>query len=279
MPELPEVETVCRGLEPVLNGQTILSVDLHREGLRNPFPKNMKKRLAGTKILRVGRRAKYILVHLGSGDVLILHLGMSGRILVEPDAYAPKKHDHMVLNVTPGRKIVFNDPRRFGIADIIAASEIDTYPAFRATGPEPLSNHFSGPALEEALSGRKTPIKVALLDQRIVAGIGNIYACEALFHAGVSPTLEAGKVKGRKAAVLVKAIRAVLQKAIDSGGSSLRDYRKATGELGGFQHHFAVYDREGMACPGCHCDVSRTKGISRITQGGRSTFYCPRKQK
>lgn len=279
MPELPEVETVCRGLDPVLKGQTILSVDLHREDLRHPFPKNMKTRLKGAEILRVDRRAKYILVHLDNDDVLVLHLGMSGRILVEPADYTPKKHDHMVMTVTSGRKIVFNDPRRFGVADVIAASEINTHALFRAIGPEPLSNQFSGPVLEAALKGRKTAIKAALLDQRIVAGIGNIYACEALFYAGIDPAREAGRVKGDKAVALVKAIRTVLQKAIDSGGSSLRDYRKVGGELGGFQHQFGVYDREGQACPDCHCDVSRTKGIRRMIQGGRSTFYCPRKQK
>lgn len=278
MPELPEVETVCRGLEPVLKGQVIARADLHRGDLRKPFPKNLKTVLKGAKVGAISRRAKYILLHLDSGFIVILHLGMSGRLLIEGKDYTPKKHDHLVLHTKKGAQIVFNDARRFGVVDLARADALEQHPSFAHLGPEPLSNHFSGPALAEKLAGKKAAIKVAIMDQRVVVGVGNIYASEALFLAGISPKTPAGRVRGDKAEALAAAIKTVLKKAITAGGSTLRDHRQANGELGYFQHHFAVYDREGQACPGCTCDIVKTGGIRRIVQGGRSSFYCPRKQ-
>lgn len=278
MPELPEVETVCRGLEPVLKGQVVARVDLHRGDLRKPFPKNLKTVLEGAKVNAITRRAKYILLHLDSGFVVILHLGMSGRLLIEGKGYIPQKHDHLVLHTKKGAQIVFNDARRFGVVDLSRADALDSHPSFAHLGPEPLSNHFSGPALAERLAGKKAAIKIAIMDQRVVVGVGNIYASESLFLAGINPRTPAGWVKGDKAEALAAAIKTVLKKAIAAGGSTLRDHRQANGELGYFQHHFAVYDREGQACPGCSCDIVKTGGIRRIVQGGRSSFYCPRKQ-
>lgn len=279
MPELPEVETVCRGLEPALVGQVITGIDTHRSGLRVPFPKNLSKNVAGSKVLRITRRAKYILVHLDNGKILVMHLGMSGRMMIESEGYKTAKHDHMVIHLKRGNMIVFNDPRRFGVVDLIAEEALESHKLFAHLGPEPLSNEFSGPVLAAKLEGRKTAIKVAIMDQQVVVGVGNIYASEALFLSGISPEKLAGQVRGQKADELVQAIRKVLQKAIKAGGSTLKDHRQANGELGYFQHHFTVYDREGQACPGCTCDIAKTGGIQKITQGGRSSFYCPRKQK
>ena len=279
MPELPEVETVCRGLDPVMVGQVITRIDTHRTGLRVPFPKNLSKSVAGSGVLRITRRAKYILVHLDNGLVLVMHLGMSGRMVVEAAGYKPAKHDHMIIHLKDGRMVAFNDARRFGVVDLVAEEDLETHKLFTHLGPEPLSNEFPGPELAAKLKGKKTSIKVAIMDQRVVVGVGNIYASEALFLAGISPKRSAGQVQGERADAFVQAIRKVLQKAIKAGGSSLRDYRQADGELGYFQHQFTVYDREGQACPGCTCDIAKTKGILRITQGGRSSFYCPRKQK
>ncbi len=279
MPELPEVETVCRGLDPVMTGQVITGIDTHRTGLRVPFPKALSKSVAGARVLRITRRAKYILAHLDNGFVLVMHLGMSGRMMVEEAGYKPVKHDHMVIHLKDKRMVVFNDARRFGVVDLVEEEALESHTLFRHLGPEPLANAFSGPALAAKLKGKKTSIKVAIMDQRVVVGVGNIYASEALFLAGISPKRLAGQVQGERAEAFVQAIRKVLQKAIKAGGSSLRDYRQADGELGYFQHQFTVYDREGQACPGCTCDIAKTKGILRITQGGRSSFYCPRKQK
>ncbi|MGZ9107242.1 MAG: bifunctional DNA-formamidopyrimidine glycosylase/DNA-(apurinic or apyrimidinic site) lyase [Micavibrio sp.] len=279
MPELPEVETVCRGLDPVLRGQGIRQVELRREGLRKPFPPHLKKTLENSVISHVARRAKYILVHLKNGKVLIIHLGMSGRVLVEGKDYQPKTHDHLILHLKNDRVIVLNDPRRFGIVLLLDGDKMNDDPAFQNLGPEPLSNQFSGPALSARLKGKKVAIKTALMDQRVVVGVGNIYAAEALFLAGISPKRSAHLVTGERAEKLAAAIRSVLEKAIAAGGSTLRDHRRVDGELGYFQHHFAVYGRAGKACPGCTCDIMKTKGIRRIVQGGRSTFYCPVKQK
>jgi len=279
MPELPEVETVCRGLDPVMRGRTIVAVDVRRAGLRDPFPKGLAKTLMGAKIAHVMRRAKYILMPMDIDQTLVLHLGMSGRILVQEEGYRPVKHDHLILHLDNGRAIVFNDPRRSGTVFLAKTDSLETHKAFRAMGPEPLSNEFSGPVLASALKGRKTEIKTAIMDQRIVVGVGNIYASEALFMAGISPKRVSGTVQGEKAEALVQAIRQILRRAIKAGGSSLRDYRKADGKLGLFQHGFTVYGHTGKACPGCTCDVGKTGGIKRIVQGGRSTFYCPRKQK
>lgn len=279
MPELPEVETVCRGLEPVMTGQIITVIDTHRAGLRTPFPKNLSKKVAGSKVLRIARRAKYIQVYLSNNLVLVMHLGMSGRMMVEQAGYKPLKHDHMVIHLKDGQVIAFNDPRRFGVVELIRDDEMEAHKLFSHLGPEPLSNEFSGPVLAARLKGRKTPIKIAIMNQEVVVGVGNIYASEALFLSGISPGKLAGQVQGEKAEALVQAIRKVLQKAIKAGGSTLRDHRQANGELGYFQHQFTVYDREGEPCPGCTCDIAKTGGIQKITQGGRSSFYCPRKQK
>lgn len=279
MPELPEVETVCRGLDPVLRAQEIVRVELRREGLRKPFPPHLKKTLEKATIAHVARRAKYILIHLRGGQILVIHLGMSGRVLIESKGYAPKTHDHLILHLKNGRIIVLNDPRRFGIVLLLDADKMNEHPAFRQLGPEPLSNEFSGPALAARLKGKKIAIKTALMDQRVVVGVGNIYASEALFLAGISPKRPARLVAGDRAERLVGAICTVLKKAIAAGGSTLRDHRRVDGELGYFQHHFSVYGRAGKACPDCTCDIMKTKGIRRIVQGGRATFYCPVKQK
>ena len=270
MPELPEVETVCRGLAPVLAGHVIVRVDLHRKDLRKPFPKALKKIVEGAKVTHITRRAKYILMHLDNGYVLVIHLGMSGRIVFHPRDYKPQTHDHFILHMKNGQQIVLNDPRRFGVVDLVAEGDLESHALFSHLGPEPLSNGFSGPVLAAALKGRKTAIKQAIMDQRIVVGVGNIYACEALFMAGISPLKQAGLVKPDQAEALAAAVKKVLQKAIKAGGSTLRDHRQANGELGYFQHSFSVYDREGRVCSRCGGD----RLIKRIVQGGRSTFYC-----
>ena len=278
MPELPEVETVCRGLSPVMTGVVIDRAIVRRKDLRKPFPKDLAANLAGARVTAIRRRAKYILIHLATGNVLVIHLGMSGRIGVYPRAYKPQNHDHFIIVLRDGQRIVLNDPRRFGIVDLVAGDDLGTHPLFSHLGPEPLGNQFSAPALAAALSGKKTAIKTAIMDQRIVVGVGNIYASESLFLAGIDPETPAGRIRGDRIDRLVRAIRTVLDKAIKAGGSTLRDHRRVDGELGYFQHHFGVYDREGMACPGCTCDISKTKGIRKIVQGGRATFYCPRQQ-
>jgi formamidopyrimidine-DNA glycosylase len=280
MPELPEVETVVRGLRPVLEGRRLAKVEQHCAALRFPLPKDFAARLAGRRVERVGRRAKYILVHLDDGEVLLCHLGMSGRMLVERDpARARERHDHIVFRTDAGVEIRFNDARRFGMMDLLPEGSLGEHKALRGLGPEPLGNDFNGPGLARALRGKRTPIKAALLDQRVVAGLGNIYVCEALFVAGLSPRRRAYTVQGARAEALARAIRSVLQRAIAAGGSSLRDFVQANGELGYFQHDWAVYGREGEACPGCVCDVARTGGIARLVQSGRSTFFCARRQR
>lgn len=288
MPELPEVETVRRGLAPVMEGQRIARADIRRPDLRWPFPERMADRLTGQKVLQLRRRSKYILADLDSGETLILHLGMSGRMLISrpegPRAEtcdffhahpAPEKHDHVVFDMEDGTRITFNDARRFGAMDLVATEACEAHRMLAGLGPEPLGNAFSEGYLAERLKGRTTPIKAALLDQRIVAGLGNIYVCETLFRAGLSPTRHAGRISGARSAALVPIIREVLNEAIEAGGSSLRDYRQAGGELGYFQHAFRVYGREGAPCvtPGC------AGLVRRIVQSGRSSFYCPRCQR
>lgn len=283
MPELPEVETVRRGLAPVMEGARIVRAEVNRPDLRWPFPPRMAERLSGQTVRALRRRSKYILADLGSDETLLIHLGMSGRILVSGDPLghfvhdhpAPEKHDHVVFHLDNGARITFNDPRRFGAMDLFPASEADRHPLLQKLGPEPLGNAFHDAYLAAAFRGRKTPVKAALLDQRIVAGLGNIYVCEALYRAGISPRRRAGAVARPRVAALAAAIRAVLTDAIAAGGSSLRDYRQADGELGYFQHCFDVYGREGAACrtPGC------AGRIRRIVQSGRSTFYCARCQR
>jgi formamidopyrimidine-DNA glycosylase len=279
MPELPEVETVCRGLAPAVVGRRIASVELRRADLRTALPRDLARRMAGRRVSGVRRRAKYILLELDSPDVVILHLGMTGRLSIAPHGRAaPAPHDHVIIALEDGARIAFNDARRFGLMTIARREALARHKLFAALGPEPLAAEFDGAALERRLAGKRTPMKAALLDQRVVAGLGNIYACEALFAAGISPKRLARTVRGEKAAALARAIKSVLEKAIAAGGSSLRDYVQPSGELGYFQHHWAVYDREGKACPGCECDVARGGGVRRIVQSGRSTFYCPRRQ-
>ncbi len=283
MPELPEVETVRRGLTPVMEGAVIARADVNREGLRWPFPQDMAARLSGQKVLGLRRRSKYILVDLGSGETLLIHLGMSGRMLISGDPLgqfvhdhpAPEKHDHVVLYMENGARITFNDPRRFGAMDLFATAGADDHALLAKLGPEPLGNHFDEGYLASALAGRNTPIKSALLDQRLVAGLGNIYVCETLFRAGMSPRRKAGHISARRAAALVPIIRDVLRDAIEAGGSSLRDFRQADGELGYFQHSFDVYGREGQPCRREGCDGV----VGRIVQAGRSSFYCGRCQR
>ena len=279
MPELPEVETVRRGLAPVMEGVRIARAQVNRPDLRWPFPPAMAERLTGRRVERLRRRSKYILADLDGGETLLIHLGMSGRILVSGDPLgrfvhdhpAPEKHDHVVLEMESGARITFNDPRRFGAMDLLQTVEAAAHRLLAGLGPEPLGNDFHEVHLVAALRGRRSPVKALLLDQRIVAGLGNIYVCEALFRTGISPIRQAGRISARRVASLVPAIRQVLTDAIDAGGSSLRDYRQADGELGYFQHSFDVYGREGAPCrtPGC------TSVIARTVQSGRSSFYCP----
>jgi formamidopyrimidine-DNA glycosylase len=279
MPELPEVETVCRGLAPLLEGRRLVRVEARRPDLRLPLPPDLSERLTGRRVEAVRRRAKYILVHMEGGAVLLCHLGMSGRMTIGRDLGPPERHDHVVMETEDGSEIRFNDARRFGLMVLAREDALDEHPLLAGLGPEPLGNAFDAETFSERIRTRLSPIKTVLLDQTVVAGIGNIYASEALFRAGISPMRTAASVPGRRAERLVPAIRQVLSEAIEAGGSTLRDYVQASGELGYFQHRFAVYDREGLACPGCDCDVARTGGILRVAQSNRSTFYCPRRQR
>jgi len=279
VPELPEVETVRRGLEPVMAGHVIARAEVRRTGLRWPFPERMAERLTGARVERLRRRSKYLLADLDSGETLLIHLGMSGRMLISGAMIgqfhhphpAPEKHDHVQLDMDSGARITFNDARRFGVMDLFPSGDDSAHRLLAALGPEPLGNAFNEDHLVAALKGRATPIKAALLDQHVVSGLGNIYVCEVLHRAGINPKRPAGRLSAARAAGLVPIIREVLEEAIAAGGSSLRDYRQADGELGYFQHNFRVYDREGAPCstPGC------PGVIRRIVQGGRSSFYCP----
>lgn len=279
MPELPEVETVRRGLEPAMAGRAIRAAAVNREGLRRPFPPGLAGRLAGQRVTGLRRRSKYILADLSSGESLLIHLGMSGRMLVSgamPGAFrhdhpAPARHDHVVLEMEGGTRVTFNDARRFGLMDLLPTGAEDAHPLLAGLGPEPLGNAFSGAYLAARLKGRAAPVKAALLDQRIVAGLGNIYVSEALHRAGIDPRRAAGRIAAARIEGLVPVIRAVLAEAIEAGGSSLRDHRRATGELGGFQHAFRVYGRAGAPCPAPGC----AGAVRRIVQGGRSSFFCP----
>jgi formamidopyrimidine-DNA glycosylase len=249
--------------------------------LRFALPRGFARRLTGRRVVQIGRRGKYLLARLDDGAVLICHLGMSGRMMVSraPDTPPQDPHDHIVFETDDGTVVRFNDARRFGFMDLARADALEAHPMLAGLGPEPLDGTFTGPVLAAALAGKHTPIKSALVDQRVVAGLGNIYASEALFWAGLSPRRLAATVQGRRAALLVEAIRKVLSEAIAAGGSSLRDYVQTDGELGYFQHHWAVYEKQGERCPGCTCDPARTGGVRRIVQSGRSTFYCPRRQR
>lgn len=282
MPELPEVETVMRGMDAVLRGGRVAAVDVRRAGLRVPFPPGLARGLAGRRFAHFARRAKYVLATLDDGSVLVVHLGMSGRvqIMAPGTAFTPGKHDHLVVTMDDGTRWALNDARRFGfvlwLPDMAAVA---AHPSFAALGPEPLGNEFHADYLRARLARRTTPLKVAIMDQRIVVGVGNIYACEALYQAGISPQRPAGQLRAAEAEKLVVAIRDVLGRAIAAGGSSLKDYRQADGELGYFQHDFRVYGRAGEACAAAGCACAKKGGIVRITQGGRSTFYCPAQQK
>lgn len=278
MPELPEVETVARGLALRLTGRRLVRLALNRADLRTPLPQGLAARLEGRLIERIGRRAKYLLVHMQGGGVLLAHLGMSGRMVLSggTPAAPPGPHDHVVFFFDDGTEVRFNDARRFGLLDYIAdEAALGEHPLLRHLGPEPLGNGFNGPVLAAALAGKATPLKAALLDQRVVAGLGNIYVSESLYWAGLSPRRLARTVTDARAERLAAAIRSVLERAIAAGGSSLRDYVQASGELGYFQHQWAVYGKEGEPCPACDCGA----GIKRIVQSGRSTFYCAKRQR
>jgi formamidopyrimidine-DNA glycosylase len=277
LPELPEVETIRQGLEPVLAGRVIARAEVRRPDLRWPFPPRLAERLAGRRVAALRRRSKYLLGDLDGGETLILHLGMSGRLLVsgaQVGAFhhphpAPEKHDHVVIDVEGGARVTLNDARRFGAVDLWPTAELEAHRLLAGLGPEPLGNGFGGAYLAQRLAGRRTAVKAVLGDQRVVAGLGNIYLAEALWRAGISPFRLARDVAPAEAEALAQAVRAVLRDAIAAGGSSLRDYRQADGELGYFQHSFAVYDREGEPCPRCG------GAILRSVQSGRSSFWCP----
>ena len=279
MPELPEVETVRRGLVPLLEDARITDVTLRRANLRSAFPKHFVESLKGARVTGLRRRAKYILADLDNGYVWLTHLGMSGsfRSVAKGKPFEAEKHDHVVLTLNDGTRLAFNDPRRFGQMDSFKNTEENAQPALKNLGPEPLDKAFTPAVLMQRLTGKKVAIKVALLDQRVVAGVGNIYASEALYMAGIDPRKAAGKISKEKVALLTQAIKKVLSDAIKSGGSTLRDHRQIDGSAGYFQHHFRVYDREGEQCENCVCK-GKTR-IKAIVQGGRTTFFCPVKQR
>lgn len=312
MPELPEVETVRRGLAPLITGKTVTGLELRRPDLRFPLPSGMAERLTGQTIAQVGRRAKYLLLDFSSDETLLVHLGMSGRFVClgpgDPDALPSAErasspgesgaetalagdiplssgpgggqgrkpaHDHVLFALEGGLQLIFNDPRRFGFMEMMPTGEREQHKRLVALGPEPLSNGFSEALLADRFAGRRSPVKTALLDQHIVAGLGNIYVCEALFRAGIHPARPCRDVTPEEIARLVPAIRQVLEEAIAAGGSSLRDYVQASGEMGYFQHRFAVYGRAGQPC-GVDCNCG--EGVQKLTQSGRSSFFCPQKQ-
>ena len=293
MPELPEVETVRRGLEPAMAGQRLILVEQRRKDLRFPFPARFKERLEGQRVTGLSRRAKYLVLDLSSQEALIMHLGMSGRFTVEMGDKTSKPgdfhheitgtspHDHVVFHLENGARITYNDPRRFGFMDLVPSASLAESKHFKAMGIEPLGNELDGPLIQTLFKDKKAPLKAALLDQRLIAGLGNIYVCEALHRSGLSPkrlagtlSTNRGNMKG-KAELLAATIRDVLTEAVQAGGSSLRDYAQTDGSLGYFQHRFRVYDREGEKCPTGSCSGA----IERIVQSGRSTFYCRTCQK
>lgn len=285
MPELPEVETVRRGLAPRLVGRRIMKTRLNRADLRFPFPPRFSARLKGRRVAALNRRAKYLLAELDDGMIWVTHLGMTGRWSVLGQERQPgdfyyseppdPAHTHVAIELDDGTRLEFNDPRRFGYMDLIPAATLDQHPFFRALGPEPLGNSFNERALREALAGKKTSVKAALLDQRVVAGLGNIYVVEALHRAGIAPARHAGTISPQRLERLHRAVRDVLEEAIAAGGSTLSDYAAVDGAKGGFQHRFRVYDREGEACPRPGCGGA----VSRMAQNGRSTFWCRRCQR
>jgi len=285
MPELPEVETVRRGLAPALVGKRITRARTKRADLRFPFPKRFAARLQGRRVDTLDRRAKYLLAHLDDGNVWITHLGMTGRWSIIGAKRQPgdfyyaeppdQTHTHVVVEMEDGKRLEFNDPRRFGYMDLIPENELETHPFFKGMGPEPLGNEFNEPFLKRAFANKKTSVKAALLDQRVVAGLGNIYVVEALHRAGITPTKEAGRISAHRLDKLFHSIRIVLEEAIEAGGSTLSDYAAVDGAQGGFQHRFRVYDREGEKCSNKAC----TGTIVRETHSGRSSFWCPKCQR
>lgn len=278
MPELPEVETVRRGLAVALEGRRLSRVEQRRADLRFPLPENFAKRLEGRRVMSVGRRAKYIATTLDDGMIWLCHLGMSGRMLIgQGKPPPPEAHDHVLIETDDGGWLRFNDVRRFGMMDLCSSNALGDHWLLRQLGPEPLDAAFNGASLAASLEGKRTPIKSALLDQRVVAGLGNIYVSEALFRAGISPRRLAKSVQGPRAEALAIAIKQTLAEAIDAGGSSLRDYVQTSGELGYFQHRWKVYEHEGEPCP--NCGKSTGGKIRRIVQTGRSTYYCSRCQR
>lgn len=271
MPELPEVETTLRGLSTYLDGQRIARVETRREGLRRPFPADLVQVMTGATVTALSRRAKYGLIHTDRGAVMVFHLGMSGRWRIDPDAL--EKHDHLVLTTEAGARLALNDARRFGSVDLVADEALAAWPAFAAMGPEPLGPELTPALLAARMKGRLSPVKQLLLDQAVVAGLGNIYVCEALHRAGISPLRLGRDVKKRELALLVPAIVDVLSESIAAGGSTIRDYAQPNGELGYFAANWRVYGREGEPCHACAAP------IARVTQGGRSSFWCPACQK
>ena len=278
MPELPEVETVMRGLAARLEGRVLVRAELRRPDMRWPFPPGLAGRMQGARVTGFRRRAKYILMRLDGGDSVLIHLGMSGRMLIRArGANEAILHEHMVLETDDGWLVGFVDPRRFGSVDLVATAGEDAHRLLAGLGPEPLGRDFTARVLGAGLVGKRTPIKAALLDQRVVAGLGNIYVCEALFRSGIAPETLAGTLSASRVGRLVREIKATLTEAIAAGGSSLRDYVQPSGELGYFQHAWKVYGREGERCERCP-GLPGCAGIARVVQSGRSTFYCPRWQ-
>jgi len=279
MPELPEVETVARGLARVWPGRVLTEIVVRRAGLRRPFPADFAARLTGQRFTTIGRRAKYLLARFESGLVLLGHLGMSGRMVISPRRNIPPgPHDHVAFTTDDGTLVTLVDPRRFGLLDLTTEAELATHPLLAGIGPEPLEDSFDAARLAAVFAGRSTAIKLALLDQKLVAGLGNIYVCESLFRAGISPFRAAGSLDAAEQTRLVAAIKAVLTEAIAAGGSTLRDHLQPDGTLGYFQHAFKVYGREGERCPDCPGPPA-CSGIEREVQGGRSTFHCAWRQR
>lgn len=283
MPELPEVETVMQGVTPFLKNRTISRVNIRSKTLRIPLPKAALKSLQGEKVISISRRAKYILIGFSNSKTMIVHLGMTGTITAYPKGkFDPEKldrHDHVLFETDKGITLLYRDPRRFGMIDVIGTDEISNYKSFIHLGPEPLDDEFTADELKQRILSRSIAIKPAIMDQSVVVGVGNIYASEALFLSRIHPQTPACQLTKKELTTLVENIKEILAAAIASGGSTLRDYRKVGGESGYFQFNFSVYDRAGEACPGCTCSLKRTGGIQRIIQAGRSTFFCPVRQK
>jgi formamidopyrimidine-DNA glycosylase len=290
MPELPEVETVRRGLEPILEGRRLDRVEQRRPDLRFPFPARFAERLTGRRVTALDRRGKVLLVHLDDGHTWLVHLGMSGCFRIDgpggtgdddkqEDKQDDHRHDHLIVETSDGRTLRFHDPRRFGFMDLLPTASLSGNPFLASLGPDPFSTGFDAAWLARACRARRAPLKAVLLDQAVVAGMGNIYASESLFRARLSPERPAATLNGRQTGRLARAIRAVFSEAIAAGGSTLRNHRQPSGELGCFQHAFAVYGRAGLGCPGCRCDPTRTGGIRRIVQSGRSTYFCADRQR